>query len=108
VFPLSHMRELGIEVEEFDADKMRERFPALDPSRFKSDVVEVVRQNDRVAGVRLSTAETVNASVVVNVAGPWSAALNELAGVLGDFATSTRPLEQEVVSGSSLDRVDGG
>lgn len=148
---LSHMRELGIAVEELDADEMRERFPALDPSRFgppslpeddqfwadpqgggsaywipqcgfvddpqlaahnlahaaksigvnfrfKSEVVEVIRQNDRVAGARLSTGEMVKAPIVVNVAGPWSAALNELAGVLGDFATSTRPLEQEVIS----------
>jgi glycine/D-amino acid oxidase-like deaminating enzyme len=41
-------------------------------------------------------AETLDADVVVNAAGPWSSALNRLLGVDGDFALTSRPLRQEV------------
>jgi sarcosine oxidase subunit beta len=34
--------------------------------------------------------------VVVNAAGPWSARVNALAGVEGDFGVHTRPMRQEV------------
>jgi sarcosine oxidase subunit beta len=34
--------------------------------------------------------------VVVNVAGPWSGQINELAGVGGDFTLSVKPMRQEV------------
>ena len=59
----------------------------------------------------LADGETLAASVVVNAAGPWSVALNTMAGVLDDFATSTQAVEQEVISvpapeGFRLD--DGG
>jgi glycine/D-amino acid oxidase-like deaminating enzyme len=36
------------------------------------------------------------AEVVVNAAGPWSGQVNALAGVVDDFAVSTRPMRQEV------------
>src|SRR4051794_3209511 len=47
---------------------------------------------------RLSTeqGESVEAAVVVNAAGPWSAQVNEMAGVGRDFGVTTRPLRQEV------------
>jgi sarcosine oxidase subunit beta len=51
-----------------------------------------------VTGCLLDDETELPASVVVNAAGPWSAKLNELVGVLDDFQTSTRPLEQEVIS----------
>ena len=66
--------------------------------RFRTEVTEIVQDQGRVAGVLLATGELVAAPVVVNVAGPWSGAVNQLAGVLDDFATSTRPLEQEVIA----------
>ncbi len=64
--------------------------------RFRTTVVGVDRFGDRVAGVRLGGGDRVAAPVVVNAAGPWSHRLNELAGVLDDFAVDTRPLRQEV------------
>ena len=64
--------------------------------RFGETVVEVPSGDGRVAGVVLGSGDRIAASVVVNAAGPWSSRLNELAGVLGDFRLTTRPLRQEV------------
>jgi glycine/D-amino acid oxidase-like deaminating enzyme len=47
-------------------------------------------------GVRLDDGTTVSAPVVVNAAGPWSGALNRLAGVGEGWSVSTRPMRQEV------------
>ena len=66
--------------------------------RYRSNVTAISRTRGRVTGVEMADGEFIAASIVVNAAGPWSASINELAGVLGDFATSTRPLEQEVIS----------
>lgn len=66
--------------------------------RFNSKVTDIVRSDGRVGGVQLATGEVIDAPIVVNVAGPWSRVLNEMAGVLSDFTTSTRPLEQQVIS----------
>lgn len=63
---------------------------------FHHDVVEVTRRGDRVTGVVLDDGSRIDAVVVVNVAGPESAGLNRVAGVLGDFRITTRPLRQEV------------
>lgn len=46
--------------------------------------------------VELDGADTVTAPVVVNAAGPWSAKVNDLAGIGADFRVTTRPLRQEV------------
>lgn len=54
---------------------------------------------DRDAGrwtVSTATGEPLEARLVVNAAGPWSARVNALAGVGDDFAVRTRPLRQEV------------
>mgnify|MGYP000140192101 CR=1 FL=1 len=40
--------------------------------------------------------ETIEVPIVVNAAGPWSGALNELIGVGDDFTVTVRPLRQEV------------
>ena len=66
--------------------------------QFGCRVTAVTREHGRVTGVTLSNGIELAADVVVNAAGPWSAQLNALAGVLGDFAMTTRPLQQEVVS----------
>lgn len=47
-------------------------------------------------GVRLDDGSTLSAPVVVNAAGPWSGALNALAGVGEGWSVSTRPMRQEV------------
>jgi len=44
----------------------------------------------------MADGERINASVVVNCAGPWSGRFNAMAGVGGDFAISVRPMRQEV------------
>jgi sarcosine oxidase subunit beta len=66
--------------------------------RWRGQVTGVSQENGRVTGVSLADGATISAPVVINAAGPWSAALNAMAGVLGDFATSTRAVEQEVIS----------
>ena len=79
--------------------------------KWRSEVSGVVREGGRVAGITLANGEYISADIVVNAAGPWSVKLNAMAGVLDDFNTSTRPIEQEVISvpapdGFGLD--DGG
>lgn len=44
----------------------------------------------------LADGEAVDCAVVVNAAGPWSGALNRLAGVGAEFTIGVRPLRQEV------------
>lgn len=73
--------------------------------RFRTEVKAVERRGDRVVGLRLGDGETVHAPVVVNAAGPHSAVVNELAGVLDDFTISTAPLRQEVHELSAPARV---
>lgn len=63
---------------------------------FGRTVQEVCRRGNRVRGVRLSQATDLEAPIVVNAAGPWSGAVNRLAGVGGDFTIGVRPLRQEV------------
>src|SRR5207248_1473026 len=63
---------------------------------FHRNVVEVTRTDGRVAGVVLDDGTRVDAPVVVNVGGPWSTALNRIAGVGDDFAIAVRPMRQEV------------
>lgn len=46
--------------------------------------------------VTTSGGDSVHAGVVVNAAGPWSSAINRLAGTAGDFAVAARPMRQEV------------
>lgn len=65
--------------------------------RMGVEVVEIFRQGGRVRGVRLVSGEELHAPVVVNVAGPGSARINELAGVLDDMTIATRSLRQEVL-----------
>lgn len=49
-----------------------------------------------VTGVRLDDGTDISAPIVVNAAGPWSAAFNALAGVGEGWTVSTRPMRQEV------------
>lgn len=65
--------------------------------RFNASAIEVLRQNGRTAGVRLADGTALHSPVVVNVAGPHSAKVNAMAGVLDDMRITTRALKQEVV-----------
>lgn len=64
--------------------------------RYKTEVAEILTENGRVSGVKLADGEEIHAPVVINVAGPGSAHINQLAGVTGDMTITTRPLRQEV------------
>ena len=63
---------------------------------FKAKVVEILKKDGRCAGIKLSDGTEIEASVVVNVAGPHSYQINEMAGVIDDMIIKTRPLKQEV------------
>jgi len=63
---------------------------------FGAEVAEIRVNGGRVAGVRLSDGSSAAAPVVVNVAGPHSAAINAMAGALDDMEVRTRPLKREV------------
>ena len=64
--------------------------------RMGETVEEILKEDGRAAGVRLSSGEEIRGDVVVNVAGPASAKINAMAGVLDDMTIRTRPLRQEV------------
>ena len=155
------LREVGVPVEELDAETLRTRYPYLDNGRywpprpvdddsFADDAVDqlggfltpdagfvddprlaadnlataargrgarfafhsTITGLDPVATggwrVRLSGADTVEAAVVVNAAGPWSSALNRLAGVGAEFTVGVRPLRQEVHQVSAPREYDDG
>lgn len=59
-------------------------------------VAEILREGGRVKGVKLASGEEIHAPIVVNVAGPASRQINEMADVTGDMTISTRALRQEV------------
>lgn len=64
--------------------------------RFRSTVTAVEEAGGRVRAVRLSDGTRIPGAVVVNAAGPWSGAVNRLAGVGSDFTVGVRPMRQEV------------
>lgn len=64
--------------------------------RFKSRITSVIKNGDRVSGVTLDDGTSINAPVIVNVAGPWSGQINAMAGAGGDFTIQTRAMRQEV------------
>ncbi|WP_350334451.1 NAD(P)/FAD-dependent oxidoreductase [Coralliovum pocilloporae] len=64
--------------------------------RFNAGVAAILKNSGRVSGVRLEDGEEILAPIVVNVAGPHSAIINEMAGVLDDMTIKTRALRHEV------------
>ena len=61
-----------------------------------AEIVAIETSGGRVTGLRTADGSVITAPVVVNAAGPHSGHVNDLAGVRGEFAISTRPLRQEV------------
>ncbi|MTI02565.1 FAD-binding oxidoreductase [Roseibium sp. RKSG952] len=74
--------------------------------RTGAEVVEILTAGGRVSGVRLASGEEIHSKVVINVAGPGSAIINRMAGVLDDMTIETRPLRQEVVHVPAPDGFD--
>ena len=66
--------------------------------QLREQVVAILQENGRVQGVQLGSGGVIHSPVVVNVAGPYSGRVNDLAGVTGEFRIRTRPLRQEVHS----------
>jgi glycine/D-amino acid oxidase-like deaminating enzyme len=77
--------------------------------RYRTEVVAIERAEPRAArhadgrarvtGVRLADGTGIQAPIVVNVAGPHSLRINQLAGVTDDMARRGRPLRREVYIG---------
>lgn len=63
---------------------------------FRRTVVAVEPRRGGTFRLGLADGSQVSAPVVVNAAGPWSSAVNHLAGVGGDFSVGVRALRQEV------------
>lgn len=65
--------------------------------RFNAEITEIRKDADgKIAGVTLADGTKIDSPVVVNVAGPHSKKVNEMAGALGDMNVGTRALKQEV------------
>lgn len=64
--------------------------------RFHAEVTAIGRDGNAVTGVTLADGTTIEAPIVVNVAGPHSSGINRLAGVADDMAIGHRALRQEV------------
>ena len=69
--------------------------------RFHAEVAGVEIADGRVAGVRLVGGEVLRSPVVVNVGGPHSWRLNEMAGVTEGMRIRTRALRQEVFAATA-------
>jgi len=63
---------------------------------FNAEVIEILKTDGRCSGIKLADGTEIKAPVVVNVAGPHSYQINEMAGVLAGMNIKTRPLRQEV------------
>jgi sarcosine oxidase subunit beta len=61
-----------------------------------TEITAIGTSGGRVTGARTGGGSAIRAPIVVNAAGPHSGHVNDLAGVRGEFAISTRPLRQEV------------
>jgi sarcosine oxidase, subunit beta len=64
--------------------------------RFREEVSEILRDENRVQGVKLLSGEEISAPVVVNVAGPHSFVINRMAGVEDEMNVKTKALRHEV------------
>lgn len=65
--------------------------------RFKTKVVDILKDEGRVQGVLLEDGTTLKAPVVVNASGPHSFVINRMAGVEAGMKIKTRALRHEVV-----------
>ncbi len=64
--------------------------------RFNEKVTAIRRKDGCVVGVTLDDGEEIDAPVVVNVAGPHSSKVNDMAGLAGTMRITTRALRHEV------------
>lgn len=76
--------------------------------RFRATVAKLRVSADasQVVGIGLADGTEISAPIVVNAAGPFSAAINSMAGVGASHGVSTRPMRHEVHVAPSPDGVD--
>ena len=63
---------------------------------FNSEVIQIRKKKNRVAGITLSNGQALDAPVVVNASGPHSFLMNRLAGIDRKMKIGTRALRHEV------------
>jgi sarcosine oxidase, subunit beta len=73
---------------------------------FNAAVTEIRTEDGRVAGVTLEDGTVIDAPIVVNVAGPHSFVINEMAGVADSMNIKTRALRHEVHHVPSPEGID--
>jgi len=73
---------------------------------FNAEVTDILKKDGRTAGVALKDGTTFHAPVVVNVSGPHSYLINEMAGVQDEMNIKTRALRVEVSHVPSPDGID--
>ncbi len=64
--------------------------------RFKTEVTGILTENGRTAGVAFADGTVAHAPIVVNVAGPHSYLINQMAGVYDEMNIKTQALRHEV------------
>ncbi len=64
--------------------------------KFNSSVVKILQENGRVSGVQLEDGSEINSRIVVNVAGPHSMKVNQMAGIEKKMNIKTKALKVEV------------
>ena len=73
---------------------------------FKAEVSDVRTEDGRVTGVDLADGRSVDAPIVINVAGPHSFVINDMAGVTESMNIKTRALRHEVHHVKSPDNLN--
>ena len=73
---------------------------------FNAQVVDILKKDGHVSGVTLKDGTVLEAPVVVNVAGPHSSIINQMAGIEDQMNIKTRALRVEVAHVPSPEGVD--
>jgi len=73
---------------------------------FNAEVTEVLQKNGRVSGIKLASGEIINAPIIINVSGPHSYLINQMAGVEDKMNIKTKALRVEVAHVPSPEGVD--
>ena len=73
---------------------------------FNSEISEIRQESGKVIGVTLNNGEQIDAPIVVNVAGPHSFLINQMAGVEDEMNIKTKALRHEVHHVPSPDGFD--
>ena len=73
---------------------------------FDREIIEIRQESGKASGVILKTGEQIDASIIVNVAGPHSFVINQMAGVEDQMNIKTKALRHEVHHVPSPDGFD--